>query len=202
MQLFGTTGQAKNLAKGPDGPGQTKFRTGRARTNQIREQKWCCKTEIVVLKQEKYVLKQENDVQKQKIYLVIFLKNFNLFCAGTSWDRGVCLGTFSPALVPRQRDTRQDFFFVPRQRDNGTSRPVNYLIWNVQYSKASLSSCLYKCLRLYGKCFTPSLTKMTGGPRWAYNIMDLVNISFIFLIVVLSRIFGWKWQSVKWKYYL
>ena len=28
----GTTGQAKNLAKGRDGPGQPKFRTGRAGT--------------------------------------------------------------------------------------------------------------------------------------------------------------------------
>ena len=100
---------------------------------------------------------------------------------------------------PETKGHQTRFFFVPRQRDNGTSRPVNYLIWNVQYSKASLSSCLYKCLRLYGKCFTPSLTKMTGGPRWAYNIMDLVNISFIFLIIVLPRIFGWKWQSVKCK---
>ena len=32
-----TTGQAKYLAKGRDGPGQPKFRTGRAGTAKIRE---------------------------------------------------------------------------------------------------------------------------------------------------------------------
>ena len=33
----GTTGQAKNLAKGWDGPGQPKFGTGRAGTAKIRD---------------------------------------------------------------------------------------------------------------------------------------------------------------------
>ena len=33
----GTTGQAKNLAKGRDGPGQPKFGTGRAGTAKIRD---------------------------------------------------------------------------------------------------------------------------------------------------------------------
>ena len=33
----GTTGQAKNLAKGQDGPGQPKFGTGRAGTAKIRD---------------------------------------------------------------------------------------------------------------------------------------------------------------------
>ena len=47
----GTTGQAKNLAKGLDGPGEPKFGTGRAT-------KWD--------RAEKDVLKQENDVLKQK----------------------------------------------------------------------------------------------------------------------------------------
>jgi hypothetical protein len=33
----GTTGQAKNLNKGQDGPGQPKFRTGRVGTAKIRD---------------------------------------------------------------------------------------------------------------------------------------------------------------------
>ena len=47
----GTTGQAKNLTKGRDGPGQPKFGTGRG-TKRDRA--------------EKDVLKWENDVLKQK----------------------------------------------------------------------------------------------------------------------------------------
>ena len=50
----GTTGQAKNLAKGWDGPGQQKSGTG-SRTKQDGA--------------EKDVLKQENDVLKQKMLL-------------------------------------------------------------------------------------------------------------------------------------
>ena len=65
----GTTGQTKNLAKGRDGPGQPKFRTGRARTAKIWDRtqdqmgqsikgrsktvKGCSKTEKDVLKQER-----------------------------------------------------------------------------------------------------------------------------------------------------
>ena len=65
----GTTGQAKNLAKGQDGPGQPKFGTGRARTARIQNGtrdktgqsrkghsktgKGCSKTEKNVLKQER-----------------------------------------------------------------------------------------------------------------------------------------------------
>merc|ERR1712140_145247 len=61
----GTTRQAKNLAKGRDGPGQPKFGTGRAGTAKIRDgtrdktgqsrrghsktRKQCSKTEKVVL---------------------------------------------------------------------------------------------------------------------------------------------------------
>ena len=47
----GTTGQAKNLAKGWNGPGQPKSGTGRGTKRD---------------KAEKDVLKQENDVLKQK----------------------------------------------------------------------------------------------------------------------------------------
>ena len=43
-------------------------------------------------------------------------------------DRGVCPGTFAPALVPGQRDTGTRIFFVPRQRDSCTSRPVETLV--------------------------------------------------------------------------
>ena len=47
-------------------------------------------------------------------------------------DRGVCPGTFAPALVPGQRDFGTRIFFVPGQRDNGTSRgtsrPVETLV--------------------------------------------------------------------------
>ena len=65
----GTTGQAQNLAKGRDGPGQLKSGTGRAGTAKIRDGTWgktrqsrkghpkigkgCSKTEKHVLKQEK-----------------------------------------------------------------------------------------------------------------------------------------------------
>ena len=86
MQLFettgqkflhcpGTKGQAKNIAKGRDRPGQPKFGTGQAGTAKIpdrtrektgqsrkgrsKTEKLCSKTEKVVLKQEKDVLKQE-----------------------------------------------------------------------------------------------------------------------------------------------
>ena len=57
----GTTGQAKNLAKGRDGPGQPKFGTGWAGTAKIRDRtrdkmgqsrKGCSKTENDALKQE------------------------------------------------------------------------------------------------------------------------------------------------------
>ena len=37
VQLFGTKGQAKNLAKGQDGPGQLESGTGRAGTAKIRD---------------------------------------------------------------------------------------------------------------------------------------------------------------------
>ena len=63
----GTTGQAENLAKGRDGPGQPKFGTGRAGTVKIRDGTRD-RAEKDVLKQEKDVLKQENDVQKQEIW--------------------------------------------------------------------------------------------------------------------------------------
>jgi hypothetical protein len=56
----GTTGQAKNLAMGRDGPGQPKSRRGRG-TKQDRVEK-------DVLKQENDILKQENDIQKQEIW--------------------------------------------------------------------------------------------------------------------------------------
>ena len=36
----GTTGKAKNLAKGQDGPGQSKFGKGRAGTAKIRDGTW------------------------------------------------------------------------------------------------------------------------------------------------------------------
>ena len=45
--------------------------------------------------------------------LVIFLKFFKSFCPGTGRDRGVCPGTFAPALVPGQRDTGTRKFFCP-----------------------------------------------------------------------------------------
>ena len=47
----GTTGQAKNLAKGRDGPGQTKSGTG--------QEKKLDRAEKDALKQEYYVLKQK-----------------------------------------------------------------------------------------------------------------------------------------------
>ena len=54
----GTTGQAKNLAKGWDGPGQPKFGTGRAGIAKNRDE--------TRDRAEKDVPKQENDVLKQK----------------------------------------------------------------------------------------------------------------------------------------
>ena len=72
MQLFktpghsflrcpGTKGQAKNLAKGRDGPGQPKFRTGQAGTAKVRD-----RTRDKMGQTEKDVLEQEKDVLKQK----------------------------------------------------------------------------------------------------------------------------------------
>ena len=67
----GTTGQAKNLAKGRDGPGQPKFGTGRAGTAKIRDGTGYPKTGTghgtKRDRAEKDVLKQENDVLKQKM---------------------------------------------------------------------------------------------------------------------------------------
>ena len=48
----GTTGQAKNLAKGRDGPGQPKSGTGRG-TKRDRAEKDVLKQEMDVLKQER-----------------------------------------------------------------------------------------------------------------------------------------------------
>ena len=45
--------------------------------------------------------------------LVLFLKIFKLFCPGTGRDRGVCPGTFAPALVPGQRDIGTRKIFCP-----------------------------------------------------------------------------------------
>ena len=61
----GTRGQANNLTKGRDGPGQPKSGTGHG-TKRDRAEKGCSKTEKDVLKQENDVLKQENDVLKQE----------------------------------------------------------------------------------------------------------------------------------------
>ena len=55
-------------------------------------------------------------------------KSVDSFCPGTSRDRGVCPGTFAPALVPGQRDS-------------GTSRPVETL------AHSSLFSLLIKYVR-------------------------------------------------------
>ena len=71
----GTTGQAQNLAKGRDGPGQpVKIRDG-TRDGTVRDFDSCPvsshgtkrdRAEKDVLKQEKDVLKQEEDILKQK----------------------------------------------------------------------------------------------------------------------------------------
>ena len=65
-----TTGQAKNLAKGQDGPGEPKFGTGQAGTD--KKNGTGCGTkqdraEKDVLKQDSDVLKQEKDVRKQNM---------------------------------------------------------------------------------------------------------------------------------------
>ena len=57
----GTTGQAKNLAKGRDRPGQLKFGTGLAGIAKIQE-----RTQDKTGQTRKGFLKQENDVLKQK----------------------------------------------------------------------------------------------------------------------------------------
>ena len=50
---------------------------------------------------------------------------FEIFKSILSRDRGVCPGTFAPALVPGQRDTGARFFFS--SRDKGTmGRPVSW----------------------------------------------------------------------------
>ena len=55
----GTTGRAKNLTKGQDGPGQPKFGTGHSKSGTGRGTKRD--------RAEKDVLKWENDVLKQKV---------------------------------------------------------------------------------------------------------------------------------------
>ena len=52
----GTTGQAKNLNKGRDGPGLPKFRKGQPKSGTGHGTKWN--------RAEKDILKQENDVLK------------------------------------------------------------------------------------------------------------------------------------------
>ena len=73
------------------------------------------------------ILKQENDVQKQKFWS-FFWKNLILFVPGRPGTE-----EFVPEhlVLPLSRDKGtpgQEFFFVPGQRDNGTSRPVETLI--------------------------------------------------------------------------
>jgi hypothetical protein len=64
----GTTGQAKNLAKGRDGPGQPKFGMGQAGIAKIRDGMWdkTCRAEKDVLKQENGVLKQKTMFYNRK----------------------------------------------------------------------------------------------------------------------------------------
>ena len=69
----GTTGQAKNLTKGRDGPGQPKFGMGRAGTAKIRDgtqdktgQSRCSKTGTRCSKIENDVLKQERMSKTEK----------------------------------------------------------------------------------------------------------------------------------------
>ena len=72
--------------------------------------------------------------------MVIFLKNFDSFCPGTSRETGVCHGTFAPALVPGQRDTRTRYFFL--SWDKGTTgRPIP---WK-PYLKARKLPARYIC---------------------------------------------------------
>ena len=108
----GTTGQAQNLAKGRDGPGQLKSGTGRVRTAKIRDgtrdktgqsRKGCSKTGNGCSKTGKDVLKQENDVLKQEIW--------SSSCFGTSFSCFLC--SFGKVVLSRE---------VPGQR--GLSRDI------------------------------------------------------------------------------
>ena len=106
MQLFGTTGQAKNLAKGRDGPRHPKSGMGRAGTPKIRDRTQD-KAEKDVLKQEKDVLnrkgrsktgkdvlKLKNNVLKQEICFVFFKFILSQEVLGQrSLSRDIC---FSP----------------------------------------------------------------------------------------------------------
>ena len=95
-------------------PGQNNLpkRTKKQEKDVPKQEKDIPKQEKDVLKQEKDVLKQKNDVLKREIWS-LFLKIFKSFCPGTGRDRGVCPGTFAPALVPGQRDTGTRIFFCP-----------------------------------------------------------------------------------------
>ena len=79
--------QAKNLAKGRDGPGQPKFGTGRAGTAKIwdRMQDKTGQRRKGRSKAGKDILKQENNVLKQEIWS-FFLKFYDSFCPGMSRD--------------------------------------------------------------------------------------------------------------------
>jgi hypothetical protein len=93
----------------------------------LKQKKDVLKQEKDVQKLEKDVLKQEKEVLKQEIWS-FFLKNVSAFCPGTE--------EFVPGflLLPLSRDkgtTGQENFFVLGQRDNGTSRPVETLVWMI-----------------------------------------------------------------------
>ena len=137
----GTTGQAQNLAKGREGPGQLKSGTGWARTAKIRDgtqdktgqsRKGCSKTGNGCSKTEKDVLNQEYDVLKQEIWsFSCFRRSFSCFLCSFGSDfvpgrPGSEVFLPDHLLLPLSRDKGtpgQEFFFVPGQRDNGTYRP-------------------------------------------------------------------------------
>ena len=129
-------GTSSKSCQGTGRAGTAKIRDGtRDKTGQSR--KGCSKTGNGCSKTGKDVLKQENDVLKQEIW--------SFSCFGTSFSCFLC--SFGKVIlsrdVPGQRCLSRDIcscpcpgtkghrdkiFFVPGQRDNGTSRPVETLL--------------------------------------------------------------------------
>ena len=75
-------------------------------------------------RRKKSVKWQQQHKDKKMQLSAINVQNRKLFCPGTSRDRGVCPGTFAPALVPGQRDTGTRKFLCPAKGQRDIPEPA------------------------------------------------------------------------------